>query len=159
MTQATWPLFPHPLLLRQFQILRKIDSFLKNVSNVLDRKLCPCWTAWTTFNYWLAFFLFHCGLQEKLEPTRRNCFFWTADWGWEHNLLDPQNTLMFYWQLQQCKWFFKQKIISASLLIAGIHSSSKSKKFKELMNGQIIDSYSPSKCTLFIWRISTDKTF
>ena len=155
MPQATWPLFPHPLLLRQFQILRKIDSFLKNVSNVLISLLnrlnyiqllvsifsLPLWITGETRAYSKKLFLLNSRLRLGTQ------------------FLEPQNTLIFYWQLQQCKWFFKQKTISASLLIAGIHSSSKSKKLKELMNGQIIHFYSPSKCTLFIWRISTDKTF
>ena len=40
-------------------------------------------------------FHFHCGFLEKIEPSWRNYFIWTANWDGEHNTLDTQNTLVF----------------------------------------------------------------
>ena len=75
---------PPNYYMRHLQIFDKIDSFLKNVSNVLDNKKVRLHlgrTAYTTCNCWLAFFLFRCRFQEKIEPSSRNCLIWIADWG------------------------------------------------------------------------------
>ena len=44
----------------------------------------------------VSFFLFRCEFQEKIEPNWRNCLIWTADWGWEQNTPDTQNTLIIF---------------------------------------------------------------
>ena len=83
MTQITWPP-PPKYYMRHLQIFDKIDSFLKNVSNLLDNKKVRLHlgrTAYTTCNCWLAFFFFRCRFQEKIEPSSRNCLIWIADWG------------------------------------------------------------------------------
>ena len=68
---------------------------------------------------------------------------WTADWGGEHNTPDTQSTLINFlsavanWSCNNSKL----DIISALFLIAGIHSTAKSKKH---INEAITIFYSPS---------------
>ena len=84
-----------------FQNFNKIDNFLKNVSNVLNSKTIRLhlWiTAYFIYSCLLAFFLFCCGFQEKQEPRWRNYLILSADWSWEHNTSDTQNTLIFFYQ-------------------------------------------------------------
>ena len=56
--------------MRHFQTFDEIDSFLKNVSNILDEE---------PFNLHIIvgqlFFLFHGEFQEKMEPSSRNFLF------------------------------------------------------------------------------------
>ena len=51
---------------------------------------------------------------------------------------------------------FWTKIISAVLLIAGIHLTAKREKAYKQANNYFLHLI---KCTLFIWRIRADKTF
>ena len=44
----------------------------------------------------LAFFLFSCGIEEKIKPSWRNYIIWTADWGEEHSTTDKQNTFIIF---------------------------------------------------------------
>ena len=70
-----------PYYMRYFQVFDKIDSFLKNGTNGLGIKKGKLDLWRTAYNFWLTFFLFRCGFQEKIEPSCRNYLIWTAGWG------------------------------------------------------------------------------
>ena len=70
-------IFPPPTSCVISRFLKK-DNFLKNILNVLEGK--------KVFNYiqlisWLAFFIFFCEFQQKIQAISRKCLIWTTDWG------------------------------------------------------------------------------
>ena len=70
----------------------KISAFVicvKEIIYLLLNNLHDC-----TFNWWLAFFLFRCEFQKKIEPSWRNYLIWSADWG--GNTPDTQNTFIIF---------------------------------------------------------------
>ena len=126
-----WLTYQFSYAMRHFQASNKIDSFLKNVSNVLDSKKCRLhlWkTTYFTYNCWLVYFLFRCGFHKKIEPSWRNDLIWTVDWGQEHNTWDAYNKLIISSSaIAVMQGFFDLKIISAFFLIIGIPSTTNSK--------------------------------
>lgn len=102
-----------------------------------------------------AYFLFHYGFHEKIEPSRRNHLIWKAHWGGENNYPDTQNTLniflsaiaVIFWTeynfrfISDCRYSFNYKL--------------KKKTYKR-RNNYFVYHF---KCTLFIWRIRASKTF
>ena len=97
-----WPKYhdtPTPYYMRHFQTFDKIDSFLKMFQMYLTGKKGRLYlwrSASFTYSCWLAFFLFRCGFQEKIEPSWRNYLIWTTDWVGEHNTPDTQNLLIIF---------------------------------------------------------------
>ena len=85
-------------------------------------------------------FLFQYRFQEKIEPSWRNHLISRIDWSWEYNTGDTLNTLIIR-QLQQCKWLFWLKIISA---FRSDYRNSFNCKLKRFINEQIILFHSPS---------------
>ena len=117
-----------------FQIFDKIDSFLKNISNVLDSKKARLhlWIiAWFTKYCWLAFFLFLSLSLTKIEPSWRNCLIWTVDWGGEHNTADTENALIIF-------------LTDVNFCFISDCGNSFNWKLKKLTNEQIIIFYNPS---------------
>ena len=133
---------PHsPYYMRHFQILNKINSFLKNIFEVLDIYLW--WIAQFTYNcLFVFFFRFCCRLKEKRGTSWRNCLTWTADSGWEHNTSDTQNTFIIFLSViavMQVIFWAEDNFCFISDCLNSINS-----KLKKLINEQIIISYIPS---------------
>ena len=118
-----------------------------------------------TFSLWVSlnisvgvlFSLLLCIPWENDEPSWVNYLVWKAYWGEEHNKSDTQNTLinflsaiavtqMIFWTddsfcfISDCRNSFNCKL----------------KKGYKRGNNYFLE---PIKCTFFIWRICTDKTF
>ena len=91
-------MYLHPLLYASFLDFRQNQSFSKKCFKCFKCRLHLWRTAQftCTLNCWLAFSLFRCGFVEKIEPSWRDYFIWTADWGGVYNTADTKNTLIIF---------------------------------------------------------------
>ena len=69
-----------------FQKMFQMSLTAKEVDHIFEEQL----------NCWLAFFLYRCGLQEKIEPSWRKYLIWKSCWAGEHNIPATQNMFPFH---------------------------------------------------------------
>ena len=134
----------HPLLMCHFQTFNKIDSFLKNVSNILDEE---------PFNLHIIvgqlFFLFHWEFQEKIEPSSRNFLFE------QQTEVAEYTEYTYYFLIGNCS--NARDFLNWSFCFIFDCMNSVNCRLKKLINEQIIIFYSPSNYLTNPYRYS--KTF